>query len=408
MSKFRLSCTVCHRDSQPADGRVRCPNCGEQLEVLYRDKLEVDSRRRDIWRYMSLLPVDDPTCVVSLGEGGTPVIDLNRLTKSVGLPQVGLKAEHMNPTGSFKDRIASVALSIVVERSLEGCVGTSSGNGGAAVAAYASRAGKPAHLFALVGTADMKLLQILAMGTKVHSVRGLGHDASGTRQAAETIANWAAAHRLMPFLTGGRYAPEAMEGAKTIAFELAETAPETTVVYVPVGGGGLLSSIWLGYVQAAEAFGTNMPRIVAVQPEGCPTVQNLLAGGEGRLERPTATSVSGLQVAVLFDGRVAEALAGSGGHLVEVSDEQIWQAQRLLAHHEGILVEPAGATAFAGLLSDAKSGRLDPQERAVLIATGGGFKDIEALRRLSADNVVPEISVDELPTYLDAAFPGRA
>jgi threonine synthase len=403
MSKFRLSCASCHRDASPADRDYRCAGCGGQLEVLYESRAELDTAAHGMWRYASRLPLEDPKHAVSLGEGGTPLVRVNRLD---GLPEVWLKAEHMNPTGSFKDRIASVALSMVVERRLHGCVGTSSGNGGAAVAAYGARAGKPVSLFALVGTADMKLLQILATGADVHSVRGLGHDADGTRQAADTIARWAAEHDLLPFLTGGRYAPEAMEGAKTIAFELAEAAPQTTSVYVPVGGGGLLSSIWRGYAQAADWFGVTPPRIVAVQPAGCPTVRDLLAGGEGRLDRPTSTSVSGLQVAVLFDGRVAEALAGSGGHLVEVSDEEIWDAQRILAEKEGVLLEPAGATALAGVISDARRGALRPDEKVVAIATGAGFKDVDALRRLAAGNSVPEISVDELPGRLEAAFRG--
>lgn len=403
MTSFHVRCP--NRHGGELRGHYRCPRCGSQLEVVYDTAAKVDHSRHDIWRYSSRLPVTDPGCVVTLGEGGTPLIPLRRIP---GLPKVQLKGEHMNPTGSFKDRIASVALSIVVERDLAGCVGTSSGNGGAAVAAYGVHVGKPVHLFALVGTADLKLLQILATGTTVHSVRGLGHDADGTETAAETIARWASENQLLPFLTGGRYAPEAMEGAKTIAFELAETAPDTTAVYVPVGGGGLLSSIWRGFVEAAEWFKTRMPRIVAVQPRGCPTVADALAGGEGRLTQPTSTAISGLQVAVLFDGRVTQALAGSGGHLVEVSDEDIWQAQRALAREEGIVVEPAGATAIAGLIADVHAGRLDPDEHAVAIATGGGFKDVDALRRLAADNLVSEISVQDLESRLRAAFPVRA
>lgn len=403
MKKFRLSCPKGH-------GRIlvnsfRCPTCGSQLEVNYDAAARVEPHRRDMWRYFSRLPVNDATCIVTLAEGATPLLPLNRIE---GLPHVLLKAEHMNPTGSFKDRIASVALSIVVERGLKGCAGTSSGNGGAAVAAYAVHAAKLVHLFALVGTADLKLLQILATGASVQSVRGLGHDAEGTRTAAEAIARWAVNNQLLPFLTGGRYAPEAMEGAKTIAFELSEGAPETTVVYVPVGGGGLLSSIHRGFVEAADWFGTQVPRIVAVQPKGCPTVRDLLDGGEGRLLEPTSTAISGLQVAVLFDGRVGMALAASGGHLVEVSDEEIWQAQRLLARQEGVLLEPAGATALAGVIADVKAGRLGPDERVVAIATGAAFKDVDALRKLAAGNIVAEISVGELESKLEAAFPVQA
>lgn len=164
-----------------------------------------DPARRGVWRYRDRLPLHDPANIVSLGEGATPLVELTGAVS--GIASVQVKCEHLNPTGSFKDRIASVALSIVRERGLAGCVGTSSGNGGAAAAAYASRAGVPAALFALADTAAPKLRQIRALGARVHLVDGLGHDAAATDSAATTIAAIAADRGLMPLLTGGRFSP---------------------------------------------------------------------------------------------------------------------------------------------------------------------------------------------------------
>ncbi|GAA1532032.1 threonine synthase [Dactylosporangium maewongense] len=399
---FWLECRACGRSREAGSLRYRCASCGGELVVRYAAASDgwQDPARRGVWRYQGRLPLHDPANIVSLGEGATPLVELTGAVPGVASVQV--KCEHLNPTGSFKDRIASVALSIVRERRLAGCVGTSSGNGGAAAAAYASRAGVPAALFALADTAAPKLRQIRALGARVHLVDGLGHDAAATDSAAVTIAAIAADRGLMPLLTGGRFSPEAMEGATTIAYEIAEDAPATTVVYAPVGGGGLLSAIGRGFTAGGLIANGARPRVVGVQPAGCPTLRPALAGDLTGLRGPCTTTVSGLQVAVLFDGVGAvDAVRESGGHLTEVTDEEILDAQRILARRHGILVEPAGATAFAGLLADAAAGRLDPSDRAVIVATGAGYKDAGALARLAGDDPVPRITADQITTAMD-------
>lgn len=325
-----------------------------------------------IWRWHSRLPLSDPAHAITLGEGDTPVLELPDIPARV-------KCEHLNPTGSFKDRIAAVALSLAGERSLRGVLGTSSGNGGAAAAAYGARAGLSVVLLALASTPAAKLDQIRAAGATVRLVDGLGHDARTTEQIAAKVVAVAAEHGYLPFLTGARYAPQIMTGARTIAYELAEQCPDATHVYAPVGGGGLYASLWRGY----RDLGT-LPRLVAIQPSGCPTVRDALAGGPGRLAEPSSTAISGLQVASLFDEDVPAAIADSGGHLTEVSDEQVLAAHAQLGR-AGVLVEPAGAAALAGLTDDLASGRIDAGARPVVVATGAGWKDPAALHRLAGD-----------------------
>lgn len=425
---FYLECRGCGSVVEPGTLDYRCAACGGELVVRYHAGRAPRGTAPDVgmWRYAQRLPLADLAHAVSLGEGDTPLVELP--ADALGVASLRVKCEHLNPTGSFKDRIAAVALSIARERDLAGCVGTSSGNGGAAAAAYAARAGLTCALFALSDTAEQKLLQIRALGASVHLVTGLGHDAAATDAAARTIAGIAAASGLMPMLTGGRFSPEAMEGAATIAYEILDRAPDTTAVYAPVGGGGLVSAIGRGFANAtgtpgvgtpsagtaradtlrastagADTLGTGAagaggrgPRVVAVQPAGCPTLRAAIDGDYGGLAGPCDTSVSGLQVAILFDGPGAiEAVHGSGGHLTEVTDEHIHTAQRALAR-AGLLVEPAGATAYAGALADAAAGRLGPDDHVVLVATGAGYKDSAALARLADGPPPRRITADQI------------
>jgi threonine synthase len=403
---WSLSCRRCGWTRAPGSLVYACEQCSGELAVRYPRHVEdcvEPMAGPGMWRFANRLPIANPASVVSLGEGDTALVPLgNELRKQLGVSNAAVKCEHLNPTGSFKDRIAAVAATLSLERGLTGLVGTSSGNGGAAAAAYAARAGLSLTLFALSDTVAQKLLQIRAMGARVMLVDGIGHDAAATEFAAQTVARRAAENRMFPFLTGGRFSPEAMEGAKTIAYEIAEQAPGVTHVYAPVGGGGLVAALGRGFADDAELRGTSGgPRIVAVQPAGCRTLARALDGDFSGLKGACTTSISGLQVAVLFDGYGAtEAVRRSGGHVTEVDDSAVWEAQRMLARSEGILVEPAGAVAFAGALADARAGVLHAEDEIVLVSTGAGYKDGNALERLTGNEVVARIGVDEIGEVL--------
>jgi threonine synthase len=353
-----------------------------------------------VWRHAASLPVSDPARhALSLGEGDTPLVPVDAaLPGDVVAPaRVLLKAEHLNPTGSYKDRIAAVAVAIARERGLGGLVGTSSGNGGAAVAAYAASAGLPVTLLVVPGAPSAKLMQIRCFGARLLELRGLGWDAAGTLAAAEEVVRVATRKHLLPFVTARRFSPEAMDGAKTISYELVEQVPEADVVYVPVGGGGLLASVWRGFSDRAAQLDRPPPRLVAVQPAGSATVRRALAGAPAMLDEPVTTSVSGLQMGALFDTvDVVEAIRSSGGHLTEVTDREVWEAQARLARTAGTLVEPAGAVALAGVTADAAAGRFDGRETVVVLGTGAGLKDSDALQRLAGAEPLAEVSLDEL------------
>ena len=354
---------------------------------------------RGLWRHSASLPVADPgRHGLSLGEGDTPLVPVDAaLPEGLAAPaRVLLKAEHLNPTGSYKDRIAAVAIAVARERGLTGLVGTSSGNGGAAIAAYAARARLPVTLLVVPGAPPAKLMQVRCFGARVLELRGLGFDAAGTLAAAEEVVRVATRNDLLPFVTAKRFSPEAMDGAKTISYELVEQVPEVDVVYVPVGGGGLLASVWQGFLDRASQLG-RLPRLVAVQPTGSATVRRALADAPALLDGPVTTSVSGLQMGALFDTvDVVDAIRSSNGHLVEVSDQEVWDAQARLARSAGTLVEPAGAVAFAGIHADAAAGRFEGSEIVVAIGTGAGAKDSDALARLAGAATLAEVSLDQL------------
>jgi threonine synthase len=386
VSASRLRCVGCGLRLEPAALAASCPFCGAELTVDYEPGRPLLAGGPGIFRFGGRLPVRAPERAVSLGEGDTPLVDLD--PAALGLAGVGrlrVKCEFLNPTGSFKDRVAAVAATLLAERSLRAVAGTSSGNGGAAMAAYAARAGRPFLVFALSDTVPQKLSQIRAAGGRVVLLEGLGHEAAATETAATMITRTAIASGILPFITAARFAPEAMEGAKTIAYELAAQAPRATAVYVPIGGGGLFSAIGRGYREIAADLPGPTPRLVAVQPSGCATITGLLGGHGDRLARPVTTGISGLQVSVLFDARqVAGTIAWSGGHHVEVDDADVRARQARLARGQGILVEPAGAAALAAVAADLRDGALGPDDDVVVLATGAGYKDGQALSDIAA------------------------
>ena len=291
-----------------------------------------------------------------------------------------------------------MATAIIARDELRGAVGTSSGNGGAAIAAYGARAGFPVMLFTVSGIVDGKLQQILAHGAQANIVAELGSAFEGVEAVAQTIATMAADQGWLAFLTGARYAPEAMRGAETIAYELIEQRSTATAIYIPIGGGGLLASIWRGYQRMG--LGKMMPRLIGVQPDGCPTLNRALAGGLDPLNDAVDTTISGLQVPVLFDFDAAAAITDSRGHVVEVTDQQAWDAQRILARDEGLFVEPAGATALAGVLADLECGEISSDDEVIVILSGAGHKDAVSAARLGEGNPPRHIGANDIQSVL--------
>jgi threonine synthase len=397
---FRLACTACAWRSDDADLSA-CPACGAIVDIEY-DTPQIATRLDlpGIWRYAAHLPLHDVSLGVSLGEGGTPLLSSARLGSALGLPELRFKLEGLNPTGSYKDRIAAVGISRLRELRKRAWAATSSGNAGAAIAAYAVRAGLEGHLFTLEKAARAKIAQILAYGPRVYAVERLGYDPEVEQATWRNIQTLCDANNWGMLVTARRFSPHAMEGVKTIAYEICEQlggAPD--IVYVPVGGGGLLSATWKGFVEwHAAGYIDRLPHMVAVQASGCDAVTQ--AWQAGRSVEPIqgcSSTISGIQLTAPPDGdMVLRALRESGGWALSVPDDQTYRAQADLAEREGIFVEPAAAVALAGVRADSAAGRLSGGARVVCLLTGVGFKDAGALQRLAEQRTVQPIRAEDI------------
>lgn len=344
-----------------------------------------------IWNYADRLPDIDPVHRLTLGEGNTPLVMSRRVGPAIGCRYLGFKLETSNPTGSYKDRFAASALSHLRASGHAACLGTSSGNTGAAVAAYAAAAGIPC-LLAIVDTApEGKLRQMLAYGARLFRIRDFGANPGVTRDVMEGLPELARGMRAEVLISAFAYSPRGMAGVQTISYEIAEQMPGGIAhVFSPSGGGGLTLAVARGF-EGAEGAGS--PAVHCVQPEGNDTIAGPLREGAEKARPVTCTSaISGLQVGSVIDGNETLAAcraSGGTGHLV--SDDDVFDWQRRLAREEGIFCEPAGAVALAGLARAVSAGEVDPESRIACLVTGSGFKDERSLQRMTEQAACPRL-----------------
>lgn len=308
---------------------------------------------------------------VHLGEGRTPLIPLPRLAARWGLSGLSAKLENVNPTGSYKDRIAAATMEVALREGKRGWIATSSGNGGAAMSAYGARAGLPGVLCVPADAPAEKLATIRPYGALM--IPMIIVDVAVMAE----LSRVAQQENLMLAITTHAHNPEGMRGADAIGAEIAGTADAVTHVYVPTGGGGLITATARGLREAGSAA-----CVVACQPAGCAPIARYL---EGDIASPAVelcdTAISGLQLPEPPDGEsAASSVRSSKGWGSWVLDEATWRIQDELAQTEGVFVEPAAALAVAAIAADVATGRLGRDDHPVAVLTGSGMKD---LRRFS-------------------------
>ena len=343
-------------------------------------------RRTRQWRgvieeYRSWLPLPDGTPTYTLREGGTPLVDSPWLSELTGA-DVWIKVEGDNPTGSFKDRGMTVALSVAVGEGAKAVVCASTGNTSASMAAYAARAKvKPLVLVPQGKIAAGKLAQAIVHGAQVIMVRGNFDDC--LRMSRELADRY-------PVSLVNSVNPFRLEGQKTAAFEVVDFLGDAPEVHVlPVGNAGNISAYWKGYVEYAEAgLATRRPTMLGWQAEGAAPLVN-----RAPVDDPE-TVASAIRIGNPASWRLADAAAEqSGGRFRAVGDDEILRAQRELAAAEGIFVEPASATGIAGLVRDAGSEELRGRT-VVVTVTGHGLKDIDTALSTFTDLVDVVIPAD--------------
>ena len=359
-----------------------------------------------IWRFANLFSTTTAEHRVTLGEGNTPLVRSRSIGPAAGLQHLYFKLESSNPSGSYKDRFGAAAISDMLARGKTRCEATSSGNTGAALAAYCAAAGIDCHI-AIVETAPLgKLQQMMSYGANIYRIRGFGTDPQISTDGIEYIRARAERPGAQLQISAFKDCPVGMAGVQTIAYELAEQARSGEInggkidhVFVQAGGGGLTLATARGYAQLMQRGEIDGgPAVHCVQPEGNDTMAGPLrqGAGEGRSVNCT-TTISGLQVASLIDGNeVIAACRASGGTGHLVNDELTYEAQRRLAEQEGIFSEPAGAIGVAGALKALQTGDIQPDDHVVCLITGIGFKDPESLERMIAERECPLCELSEL------------
>ncbi len=356
-----------------------------------------------IWRFADRLPTVPKKFRTTLGEGDTPLVRSLRIGPSLGLENLHFKIEASNPTGSYKDRFAAGAVSHLLKNDAPLCLGTSSGNTGAALAAYSAVAGLRCVL-AIVDTAPGdKLQQMLAYGADLVKIRGFGTDARMTNTIAQGLRQLATELKTQVQISAYKYSAPAMAGVQTIAWELAEQLPGgIDHVFSPAGGGGLTLAIARGF----ETTGTHCPAVHCVQPAGNNTMAGPLREGRDRARScgECSSAISGLQVAGVIDGHdTLAACRQSKGSGWLVDDDHVLSLQKRLAREEGIFSEPAGAVALAGAVRAVEEGVLSADDSIVCLVTGSGFKDGTALQNMTSDLSCP--LVDSLEAFTDIVIP---
>ncbi|MBR9776766.1 MAG: pyridoxal-phosphate dependent enzyme [Cytophagales bacterium] len=347
---------------------------------------------KGINKYIELLNLPNGMEPFSLGEGNTPLIKSRKIGPELGFPNLYFKLESANPSGSYKDRFAAFALSDIQANNGKLCLATSSGNTGAALAAYAAAAGIPCKIAIVDGAPEGKLKQMRAYGASLYVIKGFGKNKEVTEKVFAKLGEVAAENQTQLQVSAFKYSPVGMEGVQTLSFELAEDLDKVDNVFVPTGGGGLTLAVARGFQTWKQKHSDfSLPKVHCVQPDGNDTIAGNLRKGltEAKAVDDATTKVSGLQVAVVIDGNeTLQACKNTGGNGFLVKDEDTFACQRLLAIKEGIYAEPAGAVALAGFIKSVTSGELDKNSNAVCIVSGSGFKDPEATENLIDKNPV--------------------
>jgi threonine synthase len=381
-----LTCKEC-KTTYPLDASYVCERCFGPLEVRYASRAGADPeelRRRiqagphSIWRYRDFLPLTSPPPRDVLPAGWTPLLRADRLAERLGLREVWIKNDAANPTHSFKDRVASVALARARELGYEVFACASTGNLANAVAAHASAAGLDSYVFIPADLEEQKILTTGVYDTTIVAIRGNYDDVNRVCTEVSGERRWAFANI--------NFRPYYAEGSKTLAYEIAEQlgwqVPDRIVG--PIASGSLFTKIARGFEEWIELglVEGSVPTMNGAQAEGCSPVAAAFAAGHDvcRPVKPDTIAKS-LAIGNPADGPYALELARrTGGGIDAVSDEEIVAGIRLLAETTGIFTETAGGVTTAVLAKLAERGEIDPAERVVVVITGEGLKTLDAVR----------------------------
>jgi threonine synthase len=407
-------CSRCENVFSPDVITYTCPHEGGNLDVLldyeaigasYSPKEIEATPEHSIWRYLPLLPVEDPGHLGTplRAVGWTPLFNLERQAREYGLKKLWLKDDGRNPTASFKDRASAIAIARAQTLGVEVIVTASTGNAGAALAGMAAAAQMPAVILAPRTAPPAKIAQLLIFGARVVLVDGSYDQAFDLTLEASDRFGW--------YCRNTGYNPFTAEGKKTAAFEICEQLSKLDAgqadekwdvpdaVFVSVGDGNIISGLYKGFYDLHQLGWIDaIPRLYGVQSEGSAAIFNAFQAGADEIQAVESdTLADSISVDLPRDGwRALQVVRRSGGAYLAVSDEAILRAIEILGREVAVFTEPAGAASYAGLLLALEQGLLDPQDRVLVMNTGNGLKDIKAARQAAGEAAVIEPTLDAL------------
>jgi len=381
-----LKCMICGKTYQPDEVKYVCPDHGNEgiLDVVYDYELIAsrlspaslaENPDSTIWRYKPLLPVEPDTEVPPLTVGGTPLYETPRLAEHLGLKHVWVKDDGREPTASFKDRASAIAIVKGREAGAEIITTASTGNAAAALSGLAASIDQPNVIFVPASAPQAKIAQLLTFGSTVMLVDGTYDDAFELCMEAADAFGW--------YNRNTGFNPYMSEGKKTVSFEICEqldwNAPD--VIFVSVGDGCIIGGVYKGLYDLLQlGWIDHMPRIIGVQAEGSNFMAEAWEKGEDVLTKPpidARTVADSISAGLPRDRlKAMRSVQESNGAFVTVSDDEILVAIPELAQKTGVFAEPAGATAYAGLVKAVEQGLVSPEDRIVVINIGSGLKDV--------------------------------
>jgi threonine synthase len=384
-----------------------CRKCGDLLEIKYEAEAlakavsKSDWRKAplSVWRYRDFMPISDQSKIVSLNEGGTGLHLCQRLAKQLGIRQLYVKNEGENPTGSFKDRGMTVGVTKAVELGVKSVICASTGNTSASLAAYAAKAGLQCAVLIPSGKiAYGKLSQAMIYGAKVIQVRG------NFDESLDIVLKLSEKHRTIYLLNSIN--PFRIEGQKSLGFEICDQlnqeAPDRIIV--PVGNAGNISAIWKGFSEFHELdVVKELPKMTGIQAAGSAPIAHAIKSGSDTIVPVAApeTVATAIRIGAPVSWKKAmTAIRESHGTADTVTDEEILNAQKMLARVEGLFVEPASASSIAGLIKLVQNGTIDRDERIVCVTTGHGLKDPDTAVKMSEKPVEVDAEISAVEDVL--------
>lgn len=413
-----LKCSTCKKEYQSSEIDYTCPDCGPllgTLEVLY----DYEAIKRELtsdhlssnknfthWRYLPILPIDNPHFIQPLSVGWTPIYQNSRTAQELGIRSVWAKDDGRNPTGSLKDRASSVGVVKALEKGARTVTAASTGNAASSWSAFTALAGLRTVIFVPKNAPRPKIAQLLVHGATVLQVNGTYDEAFDLcHDAAERWGWYNRSTAINPYLG---------EGKKTAALEICEQlswqVPD--FVFVSVGDGCIFQGMWKGFKEFYQlGLIDRLPKMIGVQAEGSAPLVRAFQTGSNRSEPLQPNTIAdSISVGIPRDQvKALKAARESEGEFIAVSDQEILTAISNLAKKVGVLAEPAGAAAMAGLYEFAKQGKIDSQQSAVVMVTGNGLKDIDGVLKavdrqpVQVENDIEDVAEKIEPGIIDCS-----